>query len=420
MEDEHLIWHDHEIHEQYPALPPQTRLTMCAIYDGHGGSCTVKFVRQRLHGNIASCMADILDKKAPGQAIESKKRARLLNKTEVVKAAILQGFRKTESEVEQEGTKHGWKDGCCAVLLVIINNIVYVANLGDSEAILCRQNGSNSGGALAELSFKSPISTFAADAIKSAPGVDAKGLTKAHNCRQVSEKERILKAGGKIVNGRVNGIMEVSRSFGDLALKSFGVSAEPDLGVLFKLTERDEFVILGCDGLWERYNKDMAGKGSTVDTHAACTVALRTTTRSQVRPREEYCTPDIPGTSRTTYSGLHLRRAALEPEEDMLRHCRRCHQCQGRAGQHKRASRARCISGRACSQLICAQIDVGARCEDPRPGMPTACNRQWDSSNCHDSSARARGALDTRRLGLPASAIRRRAPARGALRSAFA
>lgn len=60
--------------------------------------------------------------------------------------------------------------------------------------------------------------------------------------------------------GRVNGIMEVSRSFGDLALKRFGVTSEPDLRVHFKIGSRDEFMLIACDGLWERYNKDMAVK----------------------------------------------------------------------------------------------------------------------------------------------------------------
>jgi integrin-linked kinase-associated serine/threonine phosphatase 2C len=267
MEDKHLVWSDEEIHKQHPSLPSRTRFIFCAIYDGHGGSCTVGYVREHLHENIASCMVDILDKEYPDQLAEAEnKRAKLLNKTEVVKAAILQGFQKTEEGVEQEGAKNGWKDGSCAVMLIIVNNIVYVANLGDSKAVLCRRkqkaaslsDAATSGSSTDGFSFKSTVSIFAANAIKCAPLVDAKGLTKDHTCRQVSEKQRILKAGGRIENGRINGVMQVSRSFGDLALKKFGVSAEPDLGVLFKLTERDEFVILGCDGLWERYNKDMA------------------------------------------------------------------------------------------------------------------------------------------------------------------
>jgi serine/threonine protein phosphatase PrpC len=39
------------------------------------------------------------------------------------------------------------------------------------------------------------------------------------------------------------------------AVIRFGVTAEPDLRVSFFINPRDEFVLLGCDGLWSRYNK---------------------------------------------------------------------------------------------------------------------------------------------------------------------
>ena len=61
-----------------------------------------------------------------------------------------------------------------------------------------------------------------------------------------------------MVGGRVNGALEVARSFGDLAFKPFGVHALPDLRAKFKLGENEEFVLLGCDGLWNRYTESDA------------------------------------------------------------------------------------------------------------------------------------------------------------------
>lgn len=40
----------------------------------------------------------------------------------------------------------GWDDGCCAVLVVLVQDTVYVANLGDSKALLCRQAGGGGDG----------------------------------------------------------------------------------------------------------------------------------------------------------------------------------------------------------------------------------------------------------------------------------
>ena len=45
-------------------------------------------------------------------------------------------------------------------------------------------------------------------------------LTHDHKPTNTSEKNRILKAGGKVTNGRINNGLNVSRAFGDFKLKS--------------------------------------------------------------------------------------------------------------------------------------------------------------------------------------------------------
>ena len=45
-------------------------------------------------------------------------------------------------------------------------------------------------------------------------------LTHDHKPTNTSEKNRILKAGGKVMNGRINNGLNVSRAFGDFKLKS--------------------------------------------------------------------------------------------------------------------------------------------------------------------------------------------------------
>ena len=46
---------------------------------------------------------------------------------------------------------------------------------------------------------------------------------------RIPEKERIKRAGGQVINGRVNGQLAVSRSIGDRAFKRFGVSPLPEV-----------------------------------------------------------------------------------------------------------------------------------------------------------------------------------------------
>lgn len=75
---------------------------------------------------------------------------------------------------------------------------------------------------------------------------------------QEEERNRILKAGGFISDGRVNGCLALSRAIGDLEFKrSYELSAEeqvvtanPELRKL-EVQKEDEFLILACDGIWD-------------------------------------------------------------------------------------------------------------------------------------------------------------------------
>jgi serine/threonine protein phosphatase PrpC len=67
---------------------------------------------------------------------------------------------------------------------------LYVANIGDSRAILCHNN-------------------------------KAVALSNDHKPDLPEEKLRIEKAGGYVAMGRVNGTLSLSRSFGDFDHKHF-------------------------------------------------------------------------------------------------------------------------------------------------------------------------------------------------------
>merc|ERR1711948_230413 len=58
------------------------------------------------------------------------------------------------------------------------------------------------------------------------------------------------RTGGAVDNGRINGILEVSRAFGDVHLKKFGVIATPELMKVTIDPSVDNFIVLGCDGFF--------------------------------------------------------------------------------------------------------------------------------------------------------------------------
>lgn len=150
------------------------------------------------------------------------------------KKAILDGFRKTDESLLQESTSGGWQDGATAVCVWVLGQKVFIANIGDAKAVLARSS-------IIDGSQNHPDGASPLKAIV---------LTREHKAIYPQERARIQKAGGSVSsNGRLQGRLEVSRAFGDRQFKKVGVVATPDIHS-FDLTDREHFIILGCDGLW--------------------------------------------------------------------------------------------------------------------------------------------------------------------------
>lgn len=53
----------------------------------------------------------------------------------------MEAFKKTDEEFlsAAAAATPSWKDGCTAAVLLVVNDVVFSANLGDSRAVLCRR-----------------------------------------------------------------------------------------------------------------------------------------------------------------------------------------------------------------------------------------------------------------------------------------
>jgi len=79
-----------------------------------------------------------------------------------------------------------------------------------------------------------------------------------HSPSVEKELKRIEKAGSKIVRGRVDGGLNLTRSIGDFKYKKKEnikpeeqpITANPDV-FEYKLTDDIDFILMGCDGIWE-------------------------------------------------------------------------------------------------------------------------------------------------------------------------
>lgn len=178
-----------------------------AVFDGHAGASA-----------SAYCASNLLETVLQTEDFKNNQIAK----------GIRSGFLSFDEEMRELPEVARGSSGSTAVCAFVSPDKVYIANCGDSRAIICRD------------------------------GVPA--LT-SHDHKPVlpEERERILHAGGSVMISRVNGSLAVSRALGDYAYKSVKnlgpceqlVSPEPEVLVWERDLEKDEFLVLACDGVWD-------------------------------------------------------------------------------------------------------------------------------------------------------------------------
>ena len=123
--------------------------------------------------------------------------------------------------------------GCTAnvILADFKQKKLYVANAGDSRCVM------GHGGQCKPLSFD-------------------------HKPENQVEIDRIYKAGSTIVEGRVDGNLNLTRALGDLKYKTkdlqpeeHPITANPDV-FEYDMPADLDFVLMGCDGIWERKSNE--------------------------------------------------------------------------------------------------------------------------------------------------------------------
>jgi serine/threonine protein phosphatase PrpC len=137
----------------------------------------------------------------------------------------LKGYCKNKS---REGIDNiGMFAGATAVVVLMTPDSLYCANAGDSRAVLCQ------GGSALDLSID-------------------------HKPDLPVEKRRIEAAGMFVEEQRVNGMLNLSRSLGDLEYKQNKSKSKEEQAVTcypevkrFDFNASSEFLIIACDGIWD-------------------------------------------------------------------------------------------------------------------------------------------------------------------------
>ncbi|CCJ28712.1 unnamed protein product [Pneumocystis jirovecii] len=184
-----------------------------AIFDGHAGNQAANFCKEQFHVILYDLLCNM-----PSSTIPDI-------------------FNATFSSVDDALANLPSRNSGCTAITALIRweersfttisglheirrtKLLYTANVGDARAVLCR------GGKAHRLSYD-------------------------HKSSDWHESQRIINAGGVIINNRVNGILAVTRALGDTYMKNFVIS-RPFTTETILIPNEDEFVILACDGLWD-------------------------------------------------------------------------------------------------------------------------------------------------------------------------
>ena len=138
------------------------------------------------------------------------------------------------------GTNEFDLSGTCSISVLLVDNKMFVINLGDSRCVL----GQRKGGDEKKLGEKIGVEM----------SIDQKPIRE-------DEKLRIIEKGGE-VSDKITGLprvyrkndevpgLAVSRSIGDVVAHEVGVSCEPEIFEK-ELDSDDHFIVIGSDGVWD-------------------------------------------------------------------------------------------------------------------------------------------------------------------------
>lgn len=265
MEDAHIC----EIH----ILPHHS---LFAVFDGHGGNIAANYASQNLT-RILLGQRHFLDyvkwiqlRNNNGKNNKNTKKYTKYPKPwtekeqttgcQLLQSALQYTFMELDREILQtmigntsKTTKADMLElneaGTTAVVILLTPHWIVCANAGDSRAILCQAN----------------------DTIVS--------LSVDHKPDHVTEEQRIVRAGGVVKSGQVDGLLSVSRALGDFQFKKVSatmlkpveighssledmvsmlqeaqqqkVSCVPDVVCQKRNINIDHFIVIACDGIWD-------------------------------------------------------------------------------------------------------------------------------------------------------------------------
>ncbi|KAH7578192.1 hypothetical protein ACOSP7_000604 [Xanthoceras sorbifolium] len=203
MEDEHIRIDDLSTHLGSLFKFPKPS-AFYGVFDGHGGPEAAAYIRK----NFVRFLFEDVNFPQLSEDVENSLR----------KAYLLADLALADD------CSVSASSGTTALTALIFGRLLMVANAGDCRAVLCRKG-------------------------------EAIDLSQDHRPIYPPERRRVEELGGYVDDVYLNGVLSVSRALGDWDMKlprgsPSPLIAEPEFQQVV-LTDDDEFLIIGCDGIWD-------------------------------------------------------------------------------------------------------------------------------------------------------------------------
>jgi serine/threonine protein phosphatase PrpC len=186
-------------------ITSNTKDAFFGVYDGHTTTYVASFLKENFHKMLLN---------HPSYGIHKG-------------LAFTEVFHQIDQDINEKLETQNLAGGSTALCALFHRDSLFVANVGDSKAIIIRKD-------------------------KIIP------LTKEHRANNEEEKNRIEQNGGWIFRKEskylVQGRFQITRSVGDIKYKKY-IICEPDI-LEYKLDEQDDILIMGSDGFWDLFDQE--------------------------------------------------------------------------------------------------------------------------------------------------------------------
>ncbi|PWA96484.1 putative protein phosphatase 2C 47 [Artemisia annua] len=208
MEDEHVRIDD--LSTLLGSLPKPA--AFYGVFDGHGGPEAAVYMKN----NVKRLFLQNLQ----------------ISQTDEVEDSLRNAFLSADLDLADDSSISP-STGSTAITALLLGRLLVVANVGDCRAVLSR-NGK------------------------------AINMSQDHRPTYPPERKRVEDLGAFVDDGYLNGVLSVTRALGDWDMKlphgsTSPLIAEPEVQQIV-LTEEDEFLIIGCDGIWDVLSSQQAVK----------------------------------------------------------------------------------------------------------------------------------------------------------------